>query len=68
MCCTHVSTNGNGAPHTCPASPPAVSAHNELCHAQDSIDEYPYSTYMYLIERLNEIENLCVALRPMPAA
>ncbi len=34
---------------------------------QDSIDEYPYSTYMYLIERLNEIENLCVYLQSLPA-
>ena len=42
----------------------AFSAHEELCYVQDSIDEYPYSTYMYLIERLNEIENLCASLRP----
>ncbi len=27
---------------------------------QESVDEYPYSTYMYLIERLNEMQNLCV--------
>ena len=27
---------------------------------QDSSDQYPYSTYVYLIERLNEMQNLCV--------